>query len=62
MEHLERCRSRLWGGSRDELGRHTGKCTVPFRIMYEEIKTEQYSVDWCKVKNIYVTDDNVTYD
>lgn len=43
-------------------GANTGKCTVPFRIMYEEIKTEQYSVDWCKVKNIYVTDDNVTYD
>ena len=43
-------------------GANTGYCTVPFRIMYEEINTEQYSVDWCKLKNIYVTDDNVTYD
>ena len=43
-------------------GANEGKCTVPFRIVYEDIQTEQYSVDWCKVKNIYVTDDNVTYD
>jgi hypothetical protein len=43
-------------------GANEGSCTVPFRIVYEEIQTEQYSVDWCKVKNIYVTDDNVTYD
>ncbi len=43
-------------------GANEGKCTVPFRVMYEEIQTEQYSVDWCKLKNIYVTDDNVTYD
>ena len=43
-------------------GANTGSCTVPFKIMYEEINTEQYSVDWCKLKNIYVTDDNVTYD
>ena len=43
-------------------GSNEGSCTVPFRILYAEIKTEQYSVDWCKVKNIYVTDTNVTYD
>jgi hypothetical protein len=43
-------------------GANEGACTVPFKIDYETIQTEQYSVDWCKVKNIYVTDDNVTYD
>ena len=43
-------------------GANEGSCTVPFRIMYENIATEQYKVDWCKLKNIYVTDDNVTYD
>ena len=43
-------------------GANEGACTVPFRIIYESIQTEQYSVNWCKVKNIYVTDDNVTYD
>jgi hypothetical protein len=43
-------------------GANEGACTVPFPIMYESIETEQYAVDWCKVKNIYVTDDNVTYD
>jgi hypothetical protein len=26
-----------------------------------EVQTEQYKVDWCKVKNIIVTDDDVTY-
>ena len=41
---------------------NSGNCTVPFKIMYAEYQTEQYSVDWCKVKNIYVTDSNVTYD
>ena len=43
-------------------GANEGSCVVPFRIMYENIATEQYSVDWCKVKNIYVTDEKVTYD
>jgi len=27
-----------------------GNCVVPFRIIYEEVKTEQYKVDWCKIK------------
>ena len=39
-----------------------GSCVVPFRIVYKETKTEQYKVDWCKVKNIYVSDTDVTYD
>lgn len=39
-----------------------GACTVPFRIIYAEIQTEQYQVNWCQVKNIYVTDTDVTYD
>ena len=43
-------------------GANEGACTVPFKIIYETVQTEQYQVDWCKVKNIYVTDDNVTYD
>jgi hypothetical protein len=37
-----------------------GDCTVPFRIMYKDIETEQYKVDWCKIRNIRVHDDSVT--
>ena len=43
-----------WGGNE-------GNCTVPFRVIYAEIQTEQYEVDWCKVHNIIVTDTDVTY-
>jgi len=43
-------------------GSNEGSCVVPFRVVYAEIQTEQYQVDWCKVHNIYVTDTNVTYD
>jgi hypothetical protein len=39
-----------------------GYCTVPFRIMYKDIATEQYKVDWCKISNIRVHDDSVTAD
>ena len=42
-------------------GANEGKCVVPFRVIYAEIQTEQYQVDWCKVKNIIVTDTDVTY-
>lgn len=42
-------------------GANEGKCEVPFRVVYAEIKAEQYKVDWCKVKSIIVTDDDVTY-
>lgn len=38
----------------------SGECTVPFRILYRDVETEQYSVDWCKISNIYVSDDKVT--
>ena len=41
---------------------NSGNCTVPFRIIYRDIETEQYVVDWCKISNIYVTDDKVTAD
>ena len=39
-----------------------GDCVVPFRIIYKEIETEQYKVDWCKIHNIRVHDDSVTAD
>ena len=42
-------------------GANEGQCVVPFRVLYAEVQTEQYKVDWCKVKNIIVTDDDVTY-
>jgi hypothetical protein len=42
-------------------GSNEGKCVVPFRVIYAEIQTEQYQVDWCKVKNIMVSDTDVTY-
>lgn len=39
-----------------------GDCVVPFRIIYKDIETEQYKVDWCKISSITVSDDNVTAD
>ena len=42
-------------------GTNEGKCVVPFRVIYAEIQTEQYQVDWCKVRNIVVSDTDVTH-
>ena len=42
-------------------GSNEGSCVVPFRVVYAEIQTEQYQVDWCKVHNINVSDTDVTY-
>lgn len=39
-----------------------GDCTVPFRIMYKDIETEQYKVNWCNIGHIRVHDDSVTAD
>ena len=39
-----------------------GDCNVPFRIIYKDIETEQYTVDWCKISHIRVHDDKVTAD
>jgi hypothetical protein len=39
-----------------------GDCVVPFRIIYKDVETEQYKVDWCKISNIRVHNDNVTAD
>lgn len=39
-----------------------GDCVVPFRIIYKDVETEQYKVDWCKISNIRVHDDSVTAD
>ena len=39
-----------------------GDCVVPFRIMYKDVETEQYKVDWCKIGNIRVHNDSVTAD
>ena len=39
-----------------------GDCVVPFRIIYKDVETEQYKVDWCKIGNIRVHDDSVTAD
>ena len=37
-----------------------GECNVPFRIIYKDVETEQYDVDWCEISNIRVEDDKVT--
>jgi hypothetical protein len=37
-----------------------GDCTVPFRIIYKEINTEQYKVNWCNITDITVHNDRVT--
>ncbi len=34
-----------------------GDCNVPFPIIYKDIETEQYTVDWCKIGHIRVHDD-----
>jgi hypothetical protein len=39
-----------------------GDCVVPFRVIYKDVETEQYKVDWCKISNIRVHDDSVTAD
>ena len=39
-----------------------GDCVVPFRIIYKDVETEQYKVDWCKISNIRVHNDKVTAD
>jgi hypothetical protein len=39
-----------------------GDCVVPFRIIYKDVETEQYKVDWCKISNIRVHNDSVTAD
>jgi hypothetical protein len=41
---------------------NAGDCVVPFRIIYKDVETEQYKVDWCKISNIRVQDDKVTAD
>ena len=38
----------------------SGDCVVPFRIIYKDVETEQYKVDWCKITTITVHDDKVT--
>ena len=37
----------------------SGDCKVPFRILYKDVETEQYTIDWCKITNIHVKDDEV---
>lgn len=39
-----------------------GDCVVPFRIIYKDVETEQYKVNWCKISNIRVHNDSVTAD
>jgi hypothetical protein len=39
-----------------------GDCTVQFRIIYKDIETEQYKVDWCKISHIRVHNDSFTAD
>jgi len=39
-----------------------GDCVVPFRIMYKDVETEEYKVNWCKISNIRVHNDSVTAD
>ena len=35
------------------------ECNVPFRIIYKDVETEEYVIDWCKISNIHVEDDKV---
>ena len=62
MEHLER--RLLPPGASQVMDRNSseGDCNAPFRIIYKDIETEQYTVDWCKIRNVRVHDDSVTAD
>jgi len=39
-----------------------GDCSVPFRVIYKDVETEQYTVNWCNIGNIRVHNDSVTAD
>jgi hypothetical protein len=39
-----------------------GDCVVPFRIIYKDVETEQYKVNWCEISHIRIHDDKVTAD
>ena len=39
-----------------------GDCVVPFSIIYKDVETEEYKVNWCKISNIRVHNDSVSAD
>jgi len=43
-------------------GSDEGNCVVPFRVSWVGYEAEKFSVDWCKVKNIYMKDEGFTWD
>ena len=45
-----------WGSDDD------GTCVVPFRVSWVGYEAEKFSVDWCKVSNIYMKDEGFAWD
>ena len=35
------------------------ECNVPFRVIYKDVETEEYVIDWCKISNIHDENDKV---
>lgn len=44
-----------WGSSE-------GACVVPFRVGWVGYEAEQFKVDWCKLKNLYMKDEGFSVD
>lgn len=44
-----------WGSSE-------GACVVPFRVGWVGYEAEQFKVDWCKLKNLYMKDEGFSFD
>ncbi|RTR23114.1 hypothetical protein EJ903_05745 [Azospirillum griseum] len=43
-------------------GSNDGNCVVPFKVSWIGYDAEQFKVDWCKVKNIYMLDKGFSFD
>ncbi len=43
-------------------GSAEGNCVVPFKVSWIGYDAEQFKVDWCKVRNIYMKDNGFTFD
>ena len=43
-------------------GSDEGNCVVPFKVDWVGYESEKFSVDWRKVKNIYMKDQGFSFD
>jgi len=43
-------------------GSDEGNCVVPFRVAWKGYEAEKFSVDFCKVHNLYMKDQGFSFD